>query len=205
MKCVACLHRGWTTLYHFLLVFLLPIWAFVVWAHKWDPNHLLNHLWLRLFTRILGQNLIYLCLQIPQATFVMVSLCYAQRLGYLFHIMFLSPSSLQHYAKSNICTIVMLEKLVGVVSFGGSTNHLISHEATLLTSLSMFDLRLVVRTIALVFLGCQAPITPTLVIRFQQDDYLILLDVITHVEINISLFQMALRDTQTTLPQVFHS
>jgi hypothetical protein len=48
----------------------------------------------------------------------------------------------------------MLEKLVGVVSFGGSTNHLISHEATLLTSLSMFDLRLVVRTIALVFLGC---------------------------------------------------
>jgi len=40
-------YKGWTTLYHFLLVFLLLIWIFIFWAHWWDWDHSLNHLWLK--------------------------------------------------------------------------------------------------------------------------------------------------------------
>ncbi len=63
-KCVAWFHKGWTTLYHFLLVFLFSIWVFIFWAHWWDPNHSLSYLWLKFFMRILGWYLISLCLQI---------------------------------------------------------------------------------------------------------------------------------------------
>jgi hypothetical protein len=45
-----------------------------------------------------------------------------------------------------------------------------------------------VQAIAPLILGCWAPIILALVTRFQQDDYLILWDVIAHVEINIFPF-----------------
>ncbi len=60
-----------------------------------------------------------------QATFVMLLLCYAQHLGYLFHTMFPSLSILQHYAEFNTCTIVTLQKLLGAGFFGGSVGHLV--------------------------------------------------------------------------------
>jgi hypothetical protein len=44
-------------------------------------------------------------------------------------------------------------------------------------------------------------IAPAFVICFQQDDRHVLLNVITHVETNISPFQMALQDVRTMLPQ----
>jgi hypothetical protein len=62
-----------------------------------------------------------------RAIFVMLSLCYAQCHGYLFHIMFPFSSILQHYAEFNIHTIAMLEKLLGVGTFGGFINHLTHH------------------------------------------------------------------------------
>jgi hypothetical protein len=52
----------------------------------------------------------------PHATFMMLSLCYAQHSGYLFHTMFSSP-------KFDIYTIVTLDKLLGARSFGGSIGH----------------------------------------------------------------------------------
>jgi hypothetical protein len=81
-----------------------------------------------------------------------------------------------------------LEKLLGVRSFGGSIGHLAHCQAIFLTSLGMIGLRSVIQTIAPTFLGCWALIAFALVICFQQDDYLVLLDIVTHVEIGISLF-----------------
>jgi hypothetical protein len=52
----------------------------------------------------------------------------------------------------------------------------------------MFNLPLVVQTIAHAFLGCWVLIIPALVICFQQDDHHICLDVVAHVEIDISPF-----------------
>ncbi len=49
--------------------------------------------------------------------------------------------------------------------------------------------------------GMLGIITFAFVIHFQHDDHPILLDVIAHVETNISLFQITLQDTQTMLPQ----
>jgi hypothetical protein len=49
----------------------------------------------------------------PQATFGMFSFCYAQHPCYLLFTTFLSPSVLQHYAKFDLRTMVMLEKLLG--------------------------------------------------------------------------------------------
>ncbi len=60
------------------------------------------------------------------------------------------------------CTIVMLEKLLGARSFGGSINHLACRQAILLAYLGEFDLPFIIRSIALAFLRCQALITPTL-------------------------------------------
>jgi hypothetical protein len=89
-----------------------------------------------------------------QATFMMLSLCYAQRLGYFFRTMFSSPNILQHYAKFDIHTIVMLEKLLGAGSFGGSIGHLVRHQTIFCASLGRFNLPFVVRTTTLAFLGC---------------------------------------------------
>jgi len=55
-------------------------------------------------------------------------------------------------------------------------------------SLGGFGLLFVVWIVALALLGCWALIYPALVIRFQQDDRLIFLDVVTHVETNTSPF-----------------
>jgi hypothetical protein len=72
----------------------------------------------------------------------------------------------------------MSDKLLGVGSFGVSINHLV------LASSSRFNLPFVVWTIALVFLRCWAFIILAFVIRLQQDDHIILLDAIAHVETN---------------------
>jgi hypothetical protein len=89
--------------------------------------------------------------------------------------MFPSLNILQQYFKFDTCTILTLEKLFGVRSFGGFINHLACHQTTLLASLGGFNFPSIVRTIALAFLGCWALITPTFVICFQQYDHLILL------------------------------
>ncbi len=57
------------------------------------------------------------------STFVKFLLRYAQHLGYLFCIMFLSLYILQHYIEFNTHTLVSLEKLLDVKSFGGSIGH----------------------------------------------------------------------------------
>ncbi len=134
----------------------------------------------------------------------MLLLCYAQHLGYLFHTMFPSLSILQHYAEFNTCTIVTLQKLLGAGFFGGSVGHLVHCQTTILVFLDRVGLSSMVRIVALVFLGCWGLIVPALVIHFQQDYCPILLDVLTHVEINISPFQMALGDVQAMLPQIAH-
>jgi hypothetical protein len=53
-------------------------------------------------------------------------------------------------------------------------------------------------------LGCWAFIALALITLFQQDDHPIFLDAITHVEINTSPFQMALRNVQAMLPHVVY-
>jgi len=102
----------------------------------------------------------------PQATFAMFLLCYAQHLGYLFHTMFPSLIILQHHVEFNICTIIMLEKILGAGSFGGSINHLTHLQTTLHASSSELDLPSIVQATILAFLGCWALIAPTLVIHF---------------------------------------
>jgi hypothetical protein len=49
----------------------------------------------------------------------MFSLCYAYELGYLLHVSFPSPSILQDYIEFDLHTIIRLENLFGVISFGG--------------------------------------------------------------------------------------
>ncbi len=59
--------------------------------------------------------------------------------------MFPSPSILQHYVKFNTCTIVMLEKVFGVGSFGGSINHLAHCQGIFFASSVKLSLLFVVR------------------------------------------------------------
>jgi len=81
--------------------------------------------------------------------------------------MFPSPCILQHYIGFDIHTIIMLEKLLGAKSFGGSISHLPRREVIILASSNKFGLPFVITTIARTFLGCWAPVAPALVIRFQ--------------------------------------
>jgi hypothetical protein len=81
-----------------------------------------------------------------------------------------------------------LEKLLGARSFNGFINHISYRQAILLTSLSGFGLHFIVQIVALAFFECWALIVLALIICFQQDDHPILLDVVTHVEIDISSF-----------------
>jgi len=60
----------------------------------------------------------------------------------------------------------MLEKLLGVRSFGASINHLTHHHATFFASSGELGLLSMVLTIAFAFLGCWALIIPTFVIHF---------------------------------------
>jgi hypothetical protein len=60
----------------------------------------------------------------------------------------------------------MLEKLLGVRSFGASIDHLTHHHATFLAFLGKLGLPFMVRTVAFAFLGCWALIVPTFVIHF---------------------------------------
>ncbi len=62
----------------------------------------------------------------------------------------------------------------------------------ILTSLGELGLLSMVWIVDPTFLGCWALIVPTFVICFQQDDHVILLDVVTHVETDTSPFEMAL-------------
>ncbi len=102
---------------------------------------------------------------------------------------------LEHYVEFNINTIVTLEKLFGVRSFGGSIDHSDHHQYIFPVFLGKLGLPSVIRTITSTFLGCWALVTLALITCFQQDDHFIFLDVIAHVDINISSFQMALQDT----------
>jgi hypothetical protein len=75
----------------------------------------------------------------------------------------------------------MLEKLFGVGSFGGSICHP-THCQAILAFLGKLGFPFVIWTIAFAFLGCWALIIFTFIIHFKQDDHLIILDAITHVE-----------------------
>jgi hypothetical protein len=88
--------------------------------------------------------------------------------------------------------MAMLKKLLCVESFGGSINHLTYCQTILPIYLNGLDLPSVVQIVAFALLGCWALIVFALVNRFQQDDCYIFLDAVTHVEIDISPFQIAL-------------
>jgi len=103
----------------------------------------------------------------PLTAFAMLSLCYTQRLGYLFRVVFPFPGILQHYVKFNIRTITTSEKLFGVGSFGNSIDHLVCCQTILLASSSGLSFFSMVQIVALAFLGCWALIIPTLVTCFQ--------------------------------------
>jgi hypothetical protein len=75
-----------------------------------------------------------------------------------------------------------------VGSFGRFIGHIARHQCILPTSLGSFNFLFVVLIVAPAFMGCWALIVLALVICFQQDDQPILLDVVAHVETNISLF-----------------
>ncbi len=106
--------------------------------------------------------------------------------------MFTSSCILQHYVEFRFCTMAMLKKLLCVESFGGSINHLTYCQTILPIYLNGLDLPSVVQIVAFALLGCWALIVFALVNRFQQDDCYIFLDAVTHVEIDISPFQIAL-------------
>jgi hypothetical protein len=108
--------------------------------------------------------------------------------------MFPSPNILHHYVEFDIHTIVTLEKLLGAGSFGGSIGHLARRHAILFVFPSGLNLPFVVWIIAFAFLGCWALIAPKFVFHFQQDNHLIFLDVVAHVETNTSSFQIIIRD-----------
>jgi hypothetical protein len=80
---------------------------------------------------------------------------------------FPSPSILQHYTKFDTRTIVILEKLLGVRSFGGFIDHLAHHQAILLISLGKLGLLFIVWIVTPTFLGCWALIILALVTHFQ--------------------------------------
>jgi len=83
-----------------------------------------------------------------------------------------------------LCTITTLENLLGVKSFDNTMGHL-AHCQVILHAFSRgLGLPLVLQLTTFAFLGCWVLIIPTLVICFQQDDHLIILDVMTHVEID---------------------
>jgi hypothetical protein len=94
----------------------------------------------------------------------------------------------------------MLERLLGVGSFGGFIGHLACPHAIFLAFSNGFGFFSIVRIIAFTFLECWALIIFALVIHFQHDDHPILLVAIAHVDINIFPFQMALQDTRAMLP-----
>ncbi len=85
----------------------------------------------------------------------------------------------------------MLEKLLGVRSFSGFINHLTCCQTTFLTFSNKLSFPSIIWIATLIFLRC-ALIAPKLVTHFKQNDHPILLDAITHVEINISPFYVAL-------------
>jgi hypothetical protein len=79
-----------------------------------------------------------------QVAFLMFSLCYAQRLGYLHQTMFPFLVILQHLIKFDIRIIATLEKLLGVGSFGGSIAHLTHRQTIIPTSLNKFNILFIV-------------------------------------------------------------
>jgi len=100
--------------------------------------------------------------------------------------MFPSLNILQHYVEFDTHSIISLENLFDVRSFGGSIGHLVCFQATFLVSLGKLDFLSVVQIATFSFLGCWALIVLALVIHFQEDDHSILLD--ARVEIDIFLF-----------------
>ncbi len=76
----------------------------------------------------------------PHVAFAMLSLCNAQCPSYLLRTIFPFLDILQHYIEFDIHTRAMLEKLLGVGSFGDSIGHLIHCQATLLASSNGFSL-----------------------------------------------------------------
>jgi hypothetical protein len=83
----------------------------------------------------------------------MLPFCYAQHLNYLLCTIFLFPNILQHYVRFDLCTIVTLEKLLGIGSFDNIVGNLACHQITLPVSSRGFGLSLMVQLVTLTFLG----------------------------------------------------
>jgi len=93
----------------------------------------------------------------------------------------------------------MLEKLLGLRSFGTIVDHLVHHQVTFPTSLGGLGLPLMVQHVAPIFLRCWVLIAPTLVSCFQQDDHFTFFDVVAHVKTSTYPFQVALWDIRVML------
>ncbi len=81
---------------------------------------------------------------------------------------------------------------MGVRSFDNTMGHLAHFQVTLHAFSRGLDLPLVLQLTTLAFLGCWVVIIPTLVPCFQHDDHLIILDAMTHVEIDSFPFYLTL-------------
>lgn len=134
----------------------------------------------------------------PHATFIMLSLCYAQCPSYLLHIIFLFLGILQHYVEYDSHTIVTLKKywvwdllvLQWVIWLIVRSFYMLLQESKrpffsgltccpYLLNMLRFDC----------FCICHS---------FPIDFYFF--DAVANVEIDIFPFQLALQDTQTLLP-----
>ncbi len=113
-KCVVCSSQG---LDHFISLppnFLIPNSSFRILDTLVGFRSFVELFVVKTFHEDLGTIHSLLMFVNPGATFAMLLLCYAQHLGYLLRIVFPSHGILQHNVKFDTCTIITLEKLLGV-------------------------------------------------------------------------------------------
>jgi hypothetical protein len=96
----------------------------------------------------------------------------------------------------------MLEKLLGLGSFGFIVGHLTRSCVTRFAYLGGIGLPLMVRLVAPTFLGYWALIALVLVFHFHKDDHRTFLDVMAHVKTNICPFLVAVQNIHAMLLEV---
>jgi uncharacterized membrane protein len=103
-------------------------------------------------------------------------------------MVFLVLGILQHYIKFDSRTMAIMEKLLGMGSFGITMGHLACRYVILPTSLRGLGLPLMVRLVVPTILGCWTLIAFTRVTCCQRNDHHILFNLVAHVETNIFPF-----------------